>query len=901
MTNPSKNLRSFLAARGPMISIGEVRAKLNQAEISDALRECWITPSLDNPGFYDKGPKGLPEDFATADEIARIALKLIRDKTPQVDTGCPLYPRAQKIAQAWLQGDNTSPSSNGDDLEAWDMVYKTMGGNHIPVIPAEKVKEFAGENLDENITTFPDEEILLQMPNGEALVHAYFPGTKRHGYVAVTKDGFRTDYPLFIGGKVFWDNPEWFTNKFRDKAAEQILADVGENEVRARNMPESTVPEIHQKRIAIRTLQMNDVGARIMGGMTKEEAREILKSKWNYSDEAIRRIEGGGDVDVRGRVAESHYCTIISAATGETDPRVLDEIEEIMRHDIYHGTLDWQSREELESAACEANAARKAMVQQEGKAKPAFPTADPKFGWGDFTPGRKVTSFDKLKADRLYLMRSPSHGGLAHNVVHTTNHDQTNMNRDIMYGWFVDPRATDELRLGAESNGFSIWPHDLDRDEWFEIGDSHEGAYESLDLADHWPDDHPDNPELRRGMFNRPQSEDHFQFHVGLAPYRDAEGGVNASYQLLDPKTRKSVATLDVENGEVRRELYADRVPEEARSNFSIQSIILFNRAVENGSVTDFGNKARPASEAQDSVTHPLPNVVSKETEASGKYFADKDVGSDREEHHFVNHSKRSFRWDCPDATQAKALAADLNSGKIRPSSLGEGSVDDLPDPFGMEDESEDGGVLSRIHSMDDAMAAAHKAMPGAPEDAITQLAQGLLKRARIAQGGQVRESEHHNIEWNHVRPDADVRLVGKPGAEYYVTGDGGLPFWSGHDAVKAQDYLEKLVRKTAARKGAGTQDEGLPDPMVEFTTLAPSGAAPNQPEDLDVGDEVEVVDGGKPFKGLVKSRRTDGSYDLSFDGARPVANTFKRDAIKKDKRVPGQPTPSQLRPNTVN
>ena len=38
-----------------------------------------------------------------------------------------------------------------------------------------------------------------------------------------------------------------------------------------------TVPEQHQLKIARDTLKMSDVGARIMGGPTKEEAREIIK------------------------------------------------------------------------------------------------------------------------------------------------------------------------------------------------------------------------------------------------------------------------------------------------------------------------------------------------------------------------------------------------------------------------------------------------------------------------------------------------------------------------------------------------------------------------------------------------------------------------------------------------
>jgi len=38
-----------------------------------------------------------------------------------------------------------------------------------------------------------------------------------------------------------------------------------------------TVPEQHQLKIARRTMQMSDVGARIMGGMTKAEARTVIK------------------------------------------------------------------------------------------------------------------------------------------------------------------------------------------------------------------------------------------------------------------------------------------------------------------------------------------------------------------------------------------------------------------------------------------------------------------------------------------------------------------------------------------------------------------------------------------------------------------------------------------------
>ena len=35
--------------------------------------------------------------------------------------------------------------------------------------------------------------------------------------------------------------------------------------------------KIHQKKIAVSTLKMNDIGARIMGGMTKEEASDFSR------------------------------------------------------------------------------------------------------------------------------------------------------------------------------------------------------------------------------------------------------------------------------------------------------------------------------------------------------------------------------------------------------------------------------------------------------------------------------------------------------------------------------------------------------------------------------------------------------------------------------------------------
>ena len=52
------------------------------------------------------------------------------------------------------------------------------------------------------------------------------------------------------------------------------------------------VARYHRRRIAVRTLQLNDVGAAVLGGMTKDEAREVLRQA-GVSDEQIAKIESG--------------------------------------------------------------------------------------------------------------------------------------------------------------------------------------------------------------------------------------------------------------------------------------------------------------------------------------------------------------------------------------------------------------------------------------------------------------------------------------------------------------------------------------------------------------------------------------------------------------------------------
>ena len=53
-----------------------------------------------------------------------------------------------------------------------------------------------------------------------------------------------------------------------------------------------TVSQQHQQRVAIHTLKLSDAGARVMGGMTKEEARRFLRETCRWTQTQIQKLEG---------------------------------------------------------------------------------------------------------------------------------------------------------------------------------------------------------------------------------------------------------------------------------------------------------------------------------------------------------------------------------------------------------------------------------------------------------------------------------------------------------------------------------------------------------------------------------------------------------------------------------
>ena len=64
---------------------------------------------------------------------------------------------------------------------------------------------------------------------------------------------------------------------------------------------------------------------------------------------------------------KSPYYDVIAEAVGVRDYKLVEAIEETMRQDIFHSTLDWQTREQLIQAARNAYA----MWREENGLKPS--------------------------------------------------------------------------------------------------------------------------------------------------------------------------------------------------------------------------------------------------------------------------------------------------------------------------------------------------------------------------------------------------------------------------------------------------------------------------------------------------------------------------------------------------
>jgi hypothetical protein len=83
------------------------------------------------------------------------------------------------------------------------------------------------------------------------------------------------------------------------------------------------------------------------------------------------------------------------------------------------------------------------------------------------------------------------------------------------------------------------------------------------------------------------------------------------------------------------------------------------------------------------------------------------------------------------------------------------------------------------------------------------------------------------------------------------------------------------------------------------FSTPTPGGV-------VDVGDEVTVAENGQPVRAVIKSRKPDGTFELSFDEkSRPkVERTYRAEELKRlnagKPATPGAPAPAGAPPPAV-
>ena len=100
-------------------------------------------------------------------------------------------------------------------------------------------------------------------------------------------------------------------------------------------MKSLSVPEQHQKSVALKTLKMPDAMVGVMGGMDKDEARKFLKSI-GYTDAQVRKLEAS---QTSGRAAIASELLKVARELTASDPVVEVKIEMSGAHGGYGVTV----------------------------------------------------------------------------------------------------------------------------------------------------------------------------------------------------------------------------------------------------------------------------------------------------------------------------------------------------------------------------------------------------------------------------------------------------------------------------------------------------------------------------------------------------------------------------------
>jgi len=177
----------------------------------------------------------------------------------------------------------------------------TMYNNRLFKIGDEPVRLKSDEDISETYKDFIIEEASMREgSDSSGFISLSFPQSTEKGAY-----DFTTSFIIYDNGKISFD--DWFPEHTYDTLSNFILnilvkernvENMSQEDIEAtvKNSKTSkktlalTVPEKHQKRIAIDTLKMSDAGAGIMGGMTKDEARKFL-ARIGYSEDAIKKLE----------------------------------------------------------------------------------------------------------------------------------------------------------------------------------------------------------------------------------------------------------------------------------------------------------------------------------------------------------------------------------------------------------------------------------------------------------------------------------------------------------------------------------------------------------------------------------------------------------------------------------
>lgn len=271
--------------------------------------------------------KAILEEAAQADEAEWEAKGLDPDEEPPV-----VDARASHFAVGWVENlmvhqQATHAVAALEDIESRLEDYPVLDDDDLSTREYEDIIQSYGDYWKSdlvkafNLSEFYDEEFDLlpkdvQEKFDEALMSAYTENAEHTGrevhlsedqvekaFLRNLQNAGLTPIKLYDGTIVgIWGESD----------LDQLIQDYGEEEIDTSNesswihpgqqqlpfmtegarrmAPSRNVFDKHQIRIAQDTLRMSDVGANIMGGMTKDEARDIL-ARAGWSQDRIRKLE----------------------------------------------------------------------------------------------------------------------------------------------------------------------------------------------------------------------------------------------------------------------------------------------------------------------------------------------------------------------------------------------------------------------------------------------------------------------------------------------------------------------------------------------------------------------------------------------------------------------------------